>query len=65
MAATGGVPLTPTGAVAADGFLLLGVHADHRVTSVEEGRAGVDETPELGVTIRVLGALVLLGGALQ
>jgi len=54
----------PVGVVA-DQFLLLGVHADHRLAVVGEGDGHVVQVAELGVTVGVLAALGDLGIGLQ
>jgi len=59
------VPLPPGLGEPADEFLLLGVHADHGLTSGQGGADGVVDVAELGVTVGVLGAFEGLTGALQ
>lgn len=56
----------PSGPVAvAEPFLGLGADADHRLGVVEEGGSGGIEVGELGIAVRVAGALRRLRGSLQ
>ena len=61
--------LRPPGAALAgirpDQLLLLGIHADHRLTRRQGSSDLVIDIAELGVTVGVLGALQRLGVALQ
>jgi hypothetical protein len=52
------LPFTTFVGVLADQFLLLGVDADHRVASGQEPGGVRVDVPELGVTVRVLGAFL-------
>ena len=58
-------PLTPTVLVEADEFLLLGIHADHRLAGSNMFRALLGELAELGVAVFVGGPLDLFLVALQ
>lgn len=59
-------PPGSAGSVAATEPLLgLGVDADDRLVTLEEGRGGGVDVRELGITVRVTGAFRGLGGALQ
>jgi hypothetical protein len=51
--------------VFADEFLLLRINADHRLVVGAEGACRVIDVVELGVSVHVLGALFLLGRALE
>ena len=61
----GGLRLGAAVGVGPDQFLLLGVHADHRLPGGAELAGQRVEVGELGVAVGVLGALVLLGRRLQ
>src|SRR3954466_11158111 len=61
----GRAPLGPAVAVRADQLLLLGVHADHRITAGQVRLGVVVEVAELGVPVGTLGALEGLGVGLQ
>ena len=59
------LPLLPGLGEASDQLLLLGVHADHRVATVQVLPGQRVDIAELGVAVGVLGALEGLAGALQ
>ena len=61
----GRLPLPAPVGVVADQLLLLRVHADHRLARREMRRGQAVDVAELGVTVGVLRALVLLGRRLQ
>jgi hypothetical protein len=61
----GGLPFPPAALERLDEFLLLGIHADHRVAGVHVGAGMVVDAAELGVPVRVACPLDLLSVALQ
>jgi hypothetical protein len=62
---TRGPVLTAAVFIRSDEFLLLGVHADHRLTSGQRGLDRRVDVAELGVTVRVPAAIQRLGVRLQ